>query len=225
MAAGSPSHCYLGIDLSRGRHDLKIWFTFNANAVETIILTIYRNSAFAHYLAERIAQSPELELLAPVELNIICFRYRGSQSEAQTDDQINTLNAQIAIALQESGSVAPSTTILDGHLTLRAALVNHRTTAAEIDTLIDQTLTLGRRLAAEASVATQPRPPSTLSSASSPPSRPSCSSTQTPPTCSFLRLVCWNASVAPPPLAPTTSRSSTSTPPTSPHSTTSATCS
>jgi glutamate/tyrosine decarboxylase-like PLP-dependent enzyme len=155
MAAGSPWPCDLGIDLSRGFHTLKIWFTFKTYGARSIGLNISHSCALARSLANRIAHTPELELLAPVELNIVCFRYRSTQSAAQT----NALNAQIAIALQEGGSVAPSTTTLDGRLALRAAIVNHRTTSVEIHTLVDQTLALGRRLCAETDTAPPPPPP------------------------------------------------------------------
>src|SRR6202012_1037206 len=78
----------------------------------------------------------ELELMAPVELNIVCFRYRSDDSDR--------INEQIVIDLQESGIVVPSTTRISGQLTIRAAIVNHRTGRSEIDALIDNTLVLGR---------------------------------------------------------------------------------
>ena len=86
-------------------------------------------------MKRRIELSPHLELLAPVSLNIVCFRYRSLDA-----DQIN---ADIVIALQESGIAAPSTTTLHGQLAIRAAIVNHRTTAGDIDALIDATLAFG----------------------------------------------------------------------------------
>ena len=48
--------------------------------------------------------------------------------------------------LQESGVVVPSTTILAGRLAIRAAVVNHRTSQAEIDDLVEATLSIGREL-------------------------------------------------------------------------------
>jgi glutamate/tyrosine decarboxylase-like PLP-dependent enzyme len=80
---------------------------------------ISRTCALARYLERRIAETPELELLAPVELNVVCFRYRAEDAQR--------INPRIVIELQESGVVAPSTTIIDGRLAIRAAIVNHRT--------------------------------------------------------------------------------------------------
>jgi aromatic-L-amino-acid decarboxylase len=42
--------------------------------------------------------------------------------------------------LHEAGLAAPSTTVLDGRLAIRAAIVNHRTQARDIDTLVDAVL-------------------------------------------------------------------------------------
>ena len=53
------------------------------------------------------------------------------------------MNAEIAVALQESGIAAPSTTIINGCLAIRAAILNHRTTEHDIDALIDATLAFG----------------------------------------------------------------------------------
>ncbi len=110
---------------------------------------ISRTCALARYLESRIAETPELELLAPVELNIVCFRYRA--------DECPSVNARIVIDLQESGSVAPSTTIIDGRLAIRAAIVNHRTSRSEIDTLVDKTVALGRAMEASAAESRAPQ--------------------------------------------------------------------
>ena len=87
----------------------------------------------------RILAEPRLELLAPVQLNIVCFRYRA--------DDANRVNGEIVVDLQESGIAAPSTTLLDGQLAIRAAIVNHRTDTCDIDALIAAVLEFGARRA------------------------------------------------------------------------------
>ncbi len=139
LAGGPPWPCDYGPDLSRGFRALKTWFTLKAYGARALGAAISRTCILARYLEQRIIQAPELELLAPVELNIVCFRYR-----ADDPDQVN---AKIVADLQESGFVAPSTTILDGRLAIRAAIVNHRTGRGEIDKLVDNTLALGRSVA------------------------------------------------------------------------------
>jgi tetratricopeptide (TPR) repeat protein/glutathione synthase/RimK-type ligase-like ATP-grasp enzyme len=138
LAANSPWPCDFGPDLSRGFRALKVWFTLKVLGADALGASISRSCALARYLEGRIAAAPELELMAPVGLNIVCFRYRAEDSDR--------VNKEIAVALQESGIVAPSTTRIGGRTAIRAAIVNHRTSRAELDALVDGALANGRAL-------------------------------------------------------------------------------
>jgi len=135
MAGGSPWPCDFGPDLSRGFRALKAWFTLQVYGTKKLGQVVAHTCEVAQYLGLRIAQTPELELLAPVSLNIVCFRFRCSDPDR--------INAEIVVALQKSGIAAPSATTLDGKLAIRAAIVNHRTNKGDIDALIQATLALG----------------------------------------------------------------------------------
>ena len=141
MSAGSPWPCDLGPDLSRGFRAFKTWATLKVYGTHAIGALIQRSCELARYLERCILGSIELELMAAVELNIVCFRYRFDR-----DELADLLNRQIVIQLQESGAVAPSATTIAGRLSIRAAIVNHRTSQAELDTLITATLAAGRAL-------------------------------------------------------------------------------
>ena len=134
LAGGDWWPCDLGPDLSRGFRALKVWFTLKTYGLDALGAAIGRTCDLAQALAARVAAEPELELMAPVQLNIVCFGYRGA----------GELNATFAADLQEGGRVAPSTTTLDGRTAIRAAIVNHRTGPQDIEALVDQTLALGR---------------------------------------------------------------------------------
>ena len=135
LAAGSPWPCDFGPDLSRGFRALKTWFTLKVYGTERIGAVISRTCELAQYLKERVEAAPELELLAPAQLNIVCFGYRSADA--------NRVNAEIVADLQESGLAAPSTTMIGGRLAIRAAIVNHRTEARDIDALVAATLAFG----------------------------------------------------------------------------------
>lgn len=135
LAAGSPWPCDFGPDLSRGFRALKTWFTFKVYGGERLGRMIAATCQLARYLARAVESRPELELLAPVALNIVCFRYRCADADR--------VNAAIAADVQESGLAAPSTTRLHGRLALRAAIVNHRTTARDLDALLAAVLACG----------------------------------------------------------------------------------
>ena len=143
MAAGSPWPCDFGPDLSRGFRALKTWFTIKVYGSEKLGQVIAETCRLAQYLAARVSECAELELLAPVSLNIVCFRYRGADADR--------FNAALLADLQESGIAAPSLTTINGQLALRAAIVNHRSGRQDIDAMLDGLLALARkRLDAEA---------------------------------------------------------------------------
>ena len=147
LAGGDPWFCELGPELSRGFRALKVWFTMKEHGLRRLGEVVARNCAQARYLAERIEAQPGLELMAPAALNIVCFRHRAP---GLSDEALDALNAEIVIALQESGVAAPSTTRLKGRLAIRVNLTNHRTRSADLDIL------LGAVCAAAEAAAQQP---------------------------------------------------------------------
>ena len=124
--------------MSRGFRALKTWFTFIVYGTSALCGAILNTCTLAQYLRDRVAAEPRLELLAPVSLNIVCFGYRCADPDA--------VNSRIATALHERGLPAPSTTVIDGRLAIRAAIVNHRTGTAEIDRLVEAAAALGNAL-------------------------------------------------------------------------------
>jgi len=140
LAAGTQWPCDLGPDLSRGFRALKTWFTLRTFGGDALGAVIAQTCALARDLEARVLAEPELELLAPVNLNIVCFRYRADDADA--------INAEIVADIHESGIAAPSTTMLDGRLAIRAAIVNHRTQDADVARLIAAVLSFGRQRAA-----------------------------------------------------------------------------
>jgi len=138
LAAGTAWPCDVGPDLSRGFRALKTWLTFQVYGADAIGRSISATCAMARHLAQRVAAEPELELVAPVTLNIVCFRYVCADAER--------VNREIVLALYDEGRVAPSATTLDGRYAVRAAIVNHRTGPADVDALVDAVLRAGRRL-------------------------------------------------------------------------------
>ncbi|HTJ56117.1 MAG TPA: aspartate aminotransferase family protein [Devosiaceae bacterium] len=136
LAAGSPWPTDFGPDLSRGFRALKTWFTLKTFGTDRLGAMMARTCALARYLERRIAAEEQLELLAPVGLNIVCFRYRAANADE--------LNAEIVADIHESGIAAPSTTTLAGKLAIRAAIVNHRTDEQDLDALVDAVLKVGR---------------------------------------------------------------------------------
>jgi glutamate/tyrosine decarboxylase-like PLP-dependent enzyme len=145
LSANAPWPADLGPDLSRGFRALKLWFALQVFGADRLGAVAERSCAVAQHLATRVAAEPELELLAPVPLNIVCFRYRAAPPES-----LDALNDEIVAGIQEAGLAAPSTTIVAGELAIRAAFINHRSRPEDADALADAVLAAGRATVAKA---------------------------------------------------------------------------
>lgn len=141
------SYAALGVELTRGFRALKVWMSLKAHGTEAYGALVRRNVEQARYLARRVAEEVELELVAPAPLNVVVFRYVRPGLPDQEQDR---LNRSILVGLQEDGVAAPSQAVLRGRFALRVCLVNHRTRQEDLDVLVAETLARGRGFVAEA---------------------------------------------------------------------------
>jgi glutamate/tyrosine decarboxylase-like PLP-dependent enzyme len=128
-----------GPELSRSFRALKVWVHIKSHGIDQIADVVERNINQAQYLKNRIESEDALELLAPVPLNICCFRYKF-----QSDIDIN--NSLLVLKIQESGIAVTSTTVIDGNTAIRVNITNHRTKVSDIDLLINSVLEIGESL-------------------------------------------------------------------------------
>ncbi|KXV24604.1 pyridoxal phosphate-dependent decarboxylase family protein [Gluconobacter japonicus] len=133
LASGAPWFCDFGPDLSRGFRALKVWMTLGHYGSQRMGEMVEACCDVAANLARRVQTTPDLVLLAPVTLNIVCFGI-----EDLSDQDVSELVQD----LHESGVAAPSTTRINGRLAVRAAIVNHRTTTADTDRMLDAVIAL-----------------------------------------------------------------------------------
>jgi glutamate/tyrosine decarboxylase-like PLP-dependent enzyme len=146
-AAGAPWFADYGLELSREFRALKLWFTLRHDGIERLGAAIAHTCALARRMAERIGRHDELDLLAPVNLNVVLFR---AVQPGAGDAALDRLNDAVAIALQESGVAVLSTTRVNGVRALRACIVNHRTREEDVDAVVDAVLDAARSLGARA---------------------------------------------------------------------------
>ncbi len=111
LAAGYPWPVDLGPELSRGFRALKIWTQIVEHGTIKLGKVVERNCEQAAYLGRLLEACDAIELLAPVTLNICCFRI---VERGLTEQELDVLNDEIVISLQEEGTAVPSTTIMDG---------------------------------------------------------------------------------------------------------------
>ena len=133
----------LGPELSREFRGLKVWMLLKEHGVAKFARLIEQNVAQAKYLAALVHRHSELELLAPVPLNIVCLRYaKGGEPD------LDGLNREVLMRIQERGIAVPSATVLQGKFALRVALTNHRTVKSDLELFADGVVQLGREVSA-----------------------------------------------------------------------------
>jgi len=123
------------IELSRRFRALKLWLSLRYHGLGAFRAAVAANLAQARLLADLIDTQPSLELLAPVELSAVCFRW--------TDGEVGTLderNAEILRRVTEVGRVWLSNASVRGVVGLRACITNHRTTEADVHAIVEEVL-------------------------------------------------------------------------------------
>ncbi len=143
LAAGGEWFSEYGLQLTRQFRALKVWLSIKEHGLDRLGRMIDRNVAQAHYVAGLVEETAELEMMAPVGLDIACFRYNPGGLD---DATLNTLNRELLAEMHEQGIAAPSYTTLNGRYCLRIAIANHRSTADDFDVLVRETVRLGREL-------------------------------------------------------------------------------
>lgn len=135
------------LQLTKDFKALKVWMTFKAYGADKLREAIENDCVLARYAEETIVSSRDFELLAPVPLSIVCFRYTGAARYTLT--QLNLINDRLLQLIEEDGRVFFAGTKIKGQTALRINLTNHRRTAQDIDFLFYVLRMLGERAATE----------------------------------------------------------------------------
>ena len=101
---------------------------------------------FREGLRALVEKEQDMELLAPIGLDIVCFRFNPGRLD---DEALSALNKEILIQLQEQGICAPSYTTLHGSYCLRVAIANHRSVQDDFDALVEEAVRIGQKLTAQ----------------------------------------------------------------------------
>jgi len=140
---GIPSKYWLhhyGMQTSRGFRALKVWLSVQEQGINKFGRLIDQNIYQAKYLTDLIQRTNDLELIAPTNINIVCFRYNPGNMQ---EDALKKLNVEIMLQLQEKGIAALSDTTVNGQHCLRTAICNHRTKLSDLDLVVNEIISLG----------------------------------------------------------------------------------
>jgi glutamate/tyrosine decarboxylase-like PLP-dependent enzyme len=138
-----------GLALTRRFRALKIWLSVKVLGVDWFRALVTRSCQLAAFAETLLKRSPQFEILCGRQLSIVCFRYlppvrpgRG----AENDEELDRLNLELIDAVRATGRAFLSSTRLRGRVALRLCFVNWRTTAADVEEVVQLLSTLGSRL-------------------------------------------------------------------------------
>jgi aromatic-L-amino-acid decarboxylase len=146
LAAGHIWFSDYGLQLSRQFRALKVWMSIKEHGLERFGRMIARNVEQANYFGQLVENEPCMELIAPIGLDIVCFRFNPGGLD---DEKLNALNKEILMQLHEQGIAAPSYTTLQERYGLRIAIANHRSTQEDFDLLAREVVRIGQESVAQ----------------------------------------------------------------------------
>lgn len=135
-----------GIPLGRRFRSLKLWFVIRSYGVEGLRELIRSHIGYASQLTEKIEQHPQFEMMAPVPLNTVVFRYSGNGQEKL---DLNALNEKILHTLNDSGKLYMTHTRLNGKFCLRMVTAQTNVTLEHVMRAWDLIVETSLKIAAE----------------------------------------------------------------------------
>lgn len=138
-----PNFALMAPESSRKARAFAVWATLRAYGRGGYQAMVERHVALARRVARRVDEADDLERLADVQLNVVCFRYRpAGVPEAELDD----LNRRLGQAVLDDGRVYFGTTVYGGKVAFRPAIVNWRTREQDVDLIVPTVLELAASL-------------------------------------------------------------------------------
>ncbi len=132
-----------GVQLGRRFRALKLWFVIRTYGVAGLQALIRKHLGIARDLVERIRAAGDFEILAPVPLNVVCFRYRPEDVDEASLDEINQ---RLLEAVNATGRMYITHTKLDGKFTLRMVTAQTRVEKEDVENAWDLLQTTARGL-------------------------------------------------------------------------------
>lgn len=119
-----------GVPLGRRFRALKLWCVIRMYGVNGLREKVRYHIRIASELAEMISGELDFELLAPVNLNTVCFRYNPA---GIPNDEVNRINEELNHRLNDSGMIYLTHTKLKGNYTLRMVTAQTNVTLRHVE--------------------------------------------------------------------------------------------
>lgn len=125
-----------GLALTRRFRALKIWFSVKVLGLGWFRELVWRCCRLAEFAQALLERNPDFEILCPRQLSIVCFRYRPA-GRSPPQEALDQLNLELIEALRLTGRAFISSTRLRGRVALRFCFINWRTTAADVEEIVN----------------------------------------------------------------------------------------
>lgn len=119
-----------GIPLGRRFRALKLWSVMRMYGVEGLRDKVRGHIRIAKRFAELIIREDDFQILAPVTLNVVCFRYRPVGKD---DDEVNRINETLNHRLNDTGKIYLTHTTVNGIYTLRMVIGQTNVTPKHVE--------------------------------------------------------------------------------------------
>jgi glutamate/tyrosine decarboxylase-like PLP-dependent enzyme len=135
-----------GPENSRRARGIKVWMALLAAGLDGYRDMIERNLRLAARMEEAVRATDDLELAAPRDLSIVCWRVAPP---GVPEDRLDQLQVEVIEELERRGiAIISNARLRDGHTALRACIVNFRTRAEDVEAVVSASAEIGRELAA-----------------------------------------------------------------------------
>jgi aromatic-L-amino-acid decarboxylase len=119
-----------GIPLGRRFRALKLWSVIRSYGTDGLQKKIREHIGFAVRLKEMILDESDFEILAPVIINVVCFRFCPA---GLSENNLNELNEKLNHYLNDSGRLYLSHTMINGKYTLRMVTGQTNVTLSHVE--------------------------------------------------------------------------------------------
>jgi len=137
-----PWFAEFGFQQTRRFNALKLMWVIQQAGRTGLIAHVTRHNTLAQYMASLIDDAPHLELMAPVELSIVCFRYVPDSLRGE-EERLEALNKRIMEELQAGGKAFVNGTILHGRFVLRSCALHYALNEDDVVSIIEEVLSVG----------------------------------------------------------------------------------
>ena len=131
-----------GFQQTRRFNALKLLWVIQQAGRTGLVSHVTRHNTLAQYMASLVDDVPNLELMAPVELSIVCFRYVPDSLRGD-EEQLYALNKKIMEEVQAGGKAFVNGTILRGRFVLRSCALPYALTEDDVVAMIDEVRRVG----------------------------------------------------------------------------------